>query len=90
MILKCDGCLLGVGLGLEVGAVEVLEVVGVVVDLLADGVALVGLEGQGEGHLLYFDGVVDGLVDVEVEVAFVGEAGEAVGELPRVEDEAVG
>ena len=45
MILKCDGCLLGVGLGLEVGVVEVLEVVGVVVDLLADGVALIGLQG---------------------------------------------
>ena len=45
LILKCDGCLLGVGLGLEVGVVEVLEVVGVVVDLLADGVALIGLQG---------------------------------------------
>lgn len=64
--------------------------IGVVVDLLADGVALVGLEGQGKGHLLYFDCVVDGLVDVEVEVALVGEAGEAVRELPGVEDEAVG
>ena len=40
--------------------------------------------------MLYFDCVVDGLVDVKVKIAFVGEAGEAVGELPGVEDEAVG
>jgi hypothetical protein len=49
-------------------------VVGVVADLLANGMALIGFERTREGDLLDFDVMIEGLVDVEVEVAFLGEA----------------